>query len=102
MILTFHDRHLVFINSDADITESVFAEKCIFRLSSKTTETSVIALKLQSEYIKTVDLLLMHLCRDLVERYHIQEKRDQMLLYALFLLLSLLLDQMLSKESLHK
>ena len=102
MILTFHDKHLIFINSNADITESVFAKKCIFRLSLKTTETSVIAFKLQSEYLNAVSLLLMHLCHNLVEQYHIQEKHDQMLLYALFLLLSLLLDQMLSKESLHK
>ena len=78
------------------------AEKCIFRLSSKATEASVIALKLRPEYAKAVGLLLMHLCRDLAGRYHIREKRDQMLLYALFLLLSLLLDQVLSKGSLHK
>ncbi len=71
MILTFHDRHLVFINSDADITEGVSAGKCIFRLPLKATEASVVTFKLRPRYAKAAGLVLMHPCRGLAGRYHI-------------------------------
>lgn len=71
MILTFHNKHLVFINSNVNITEDVFAEKYIFRLSLKITEISIITFKLRSRYVKAINLVLMYSYRDLIKRYYI-------------------------------